>query len=88
MLLGLAAAVAFALLVVAVALRQRRRTAAGDEPFPHVVGAASAATAVGYALGDALAAYGTRLGYALLALAVLATFVAHAVDPTPVDAAT
>jgi len=87
MLLALGVAAAFVVVVVGVALRQRRRTADHAEPFPHVVGAASAAATVGYVLGDALGAYGTRLGYALLALAILGAFVAYAVDVTPVDAA-
>jgi len=86
MLLALALAAAFALVVVGVAVRQRRRTADLGEPFPHVVGAASAAATVGYVLGDALHPYGTRLGYGLLALAVLGAFVAYAVDATPTDA--
>lgn len=87
MLIALALAAAFGLLVVGVAVRQRHRTVDLAEPFPHVVGAASAAAIVGYVLGDALAGYGTRLGYALLALAVLAAFVAYAVDAAPVEAA-
>jgi Flp pilus assembly protein TadB len=87
MLLGLASATAFVFLVVSVAVRQRRRTATHEEPFPHVVGAASAAATIGYVLGDALSGYGTRLGYALLALAVLGVFVAYGVDTTPVNAA-
>jgi hypothetical protein len=87
MLLALVLAAAFGLLVIGVAVRQRHRAVDLAEPFPHVVGAASAAAAVGYVLGDALATYGTRLGYALLALAVLGTFVAYAVDATPADPA-
>jgi hypothetical protein len=85
MLIALALAAAFGLLVVGVGVRQRHRTVDSTEPLPHVVGAASAAAAVGYVLGDALATYGTRLGYALLALAVLGVFVAYAVDATPSD---
>lgn len=85
MLIALALAVAFALLVTGVAVRQRHRTGDLAEPFPHVVGAASAAAAVGYVLGDALGAYSTRLGYGLLALAVLGVFVAYAADTTPAD---
>ena len=87
MLSALALAVAFAVVVGTVAVRQRRRTRP-VESLPGVVGAASAAALAGYALGDGLGSYGTLLGYGVLALAVAAVLVGHAatLDPRDVDA--
>ncbi|WP_323675414.1 hypothetical protein [Halorubellus sp. PRR65] len=87
MLFALATAVAFAVVVGAVAVRQRRRPTA-VESLPGVVGAASAAALAGYALGDGLGSDDTLLGYGVLALAVVAVLVAHAatLPPRQVDA--
>lgn len=80
MLLALALAVAFAAVVGIVAARQRRRSTT-VESLPGIVGATSAAALTGYALGDGLGAFETLLGYGVLALAVLAVLVGHAVTP-------
>ncbi|MFC6953920.1 hypothetical protein [Halorubellus litoreus] len=77
MLLALALAVAFAVVVGTVAVRQRRRSPT-VESLPGVVGATSAAALAGYVLGDGLGSYGTLLGYGVLALAVVGVFVGHA----------